>query len=106
TLAWVNVRGARSGTLLSNTVTVGKLVPLLLFALVGGVLALFRPAGAPPAPELAHPEWLRAVLFMGYAFGGYDTAMMPLGESKDPQRDVPFALGIAPVALTLLFIII
>lgn len=58
------------------------------------------------APALAHPQWLRAILLMGYAYGGYDTAVMPLGESKNPQRDVPFALAVALLATMLLFVTI
>ena len=106
-LAMINVVGVRSGAALSNVFTVSKLVPLFLLASVGGILALLRgsSAGASVA-VLAHPQWLRAILLMGYAYGGYDTAVMPLGESENPQRDVPFALGVALVATMLLFVAI
>ena len=106
-LATINVVGVRSGATLSNVFTVSKLVPLILLASVGGILAMLRgSAGEASVPALAHPEWLRAILLMGYAYGGYDTAMMPLGESKNPQRDVPFALGVALLGMTLLFVTI
>src|SRR5215472_1956248 len=39
-LALINIRGARMGTRLSDVVTVSKLVPLILVAVLGGVLAL------------------------------------------------------------------
>jgi APA family basic amino acid/polyamine antiporter len=104
-LALVNIRGATSGTRLSNLATICKLVPLLVLAIVGGVLAMVHGrAGAAAAPPVAHPQWLKAILLMGYAFGGYDTAMMPLGESKDPQRDAPFALLISLITMLALFI--
>lgn len=106
-LAIVNVIGVRSGAVLSNVFTVSKLVPLFLLASVGGILALLRgSSGSASVPTLANPQWLRAILLMGYAFGGYDTAVMPLGESRNPQRDVPFALGVALVAMMLLFVTI
>jgi len=106
-LAIINVVGVQSGAALSNVFTVSKLVPLLVVAIVGGMLALLRgSAGRVPVPAVAHAEWLRAILLMGYAYGGYDTAVMPLGESKNPQRDVPFALGVALVAMMLLYVTI
>jgi len=106
-LAIINVVGVRSGAVLSNVFTVSKLVPLFLLASVGGVLALVHgSSGGVSVAPVADPQWLRAILLMGYAYGGYDTAVMPLGESKNPHRDVPFALGVALVATTALFVTI
>jgi len=106
-LAMINVVGVRSGAALSNVFTVSKLVPLFLLATVGGILALLRgSSGEATVPVLAHQQWLRAILLMGYAYGGYDTAVMTLGESKNPHRDVPFALGVALLAMMLLFVTI
>jgi len=106
-LAIINVVGVRSGAALSNVFTVSKLVPLFLLASVGGILALLRgSSGGVSVAPVANPQWLRAILLMGYAYGGYDTAVMPLGESKSPHRDVPFALGVALVAAMSLFVTI
>lgn len=106
-LALSNIVGVRSGTVVSNVVTLSKLAPLVLFAITGGMLALARgPAAAAPMAAVAHPQWMRAILLMGYAYGGYDTAIMPLSEAKDPQRDVPFAIAVALAAMMALFITI
>jgi len=106
-LAIINVLGVRSGAALSNVFTVSKLVPLFLLASVGGILALLHgSSGGVSVEPVADPQWLRAILLMGYGYGGYDTAMMPLGESKNPQRDVPFALGVSLAVMVALFIVI
>jgi APA family basic amino acid/polyamine antiporter len=103
-LAVANALGVRSGAAVSNVFTISKLVPLLLFAAIGGVLALVHgPAAAAPMPKLAHAQWAKAILLMGYAFGGFDGAMMPLGEARNPRRDAPFALLFSLFALLALF---
>jgi len=36
--------------------------------------------------------WVQAVLALVFTFGGFEGAMMPMSEAKDPRRDAPFAL--------------
>ena len=52
------------------------------------------PAGRPGT-------WLHAVLLLMFAYGGYETALMPGGEARNPRRDYPFALfaGLAVCAV-------
>ena len=38
-----------------------------------------------------------------FAYGGYETALMPGGEVKDPKRDYPFALFAALIACTIVY---
>jgi len=89
-LVVVNVRGVRSGARVSNFFTLAKLLPMLVFVgagafLVGGQIEI----GAPAGPALG---WIDAVLALMFAFGGFETALIPLGEAKNPRRDAPFAL--------------
>ncbi len=106
-LAAVNVRGIKSGAAASNVFTVAKLVPLILFAIAGGVFLLrTHPAipgvmqGGTSAPMR---NWLEAVLVLMFAYGGFEGAVIPMAETKDPRRDAPFALLVALVTVTLLF---
>ena len=93
-LAFINVRGVRAGTQVSNIFTAAKLLPL--FAVIGlGLLVLHtHHAGiSPGAPAaLSTAKWLQAVLLLVFAYGGFETALAPMGEAKDPRRDAPFAL--------------
>jgi amino acid permease len=41
-----------------------------------------------------------------YAFVGFEAAVIPAGETKNPQKDMPFALFTALVFFAALFIII
>jgi amino acid transporter len=103
-LAMVNIRGVRQGARLIEVVTVAKLLPLLLFVVVGawfvhpGNLAW---DGVPAARDVG-----RTAIVLVFAFAGIETALVPSGEVRDPARTVPRALFVAMVAVTLLYIAI
>jgi APA family basic amino acid/polyamine antiporter len=88
-LAFINVRGVRAGTQVSNFFTAAKLLPL--FAVIGMGLFALR----------AHP-----VLLLVFAYGGFETALAPMSEAKDPRRDAPFALFTALLVCTVIYALI
>ncbi|MBO0912700.1 MAG: APC family permease, partial [Acidobacteria bacterium] len=47
------------------------------------------------APAGPAGDWIHAILLLIFAYGGYETALTPGGEAKDPRRDYPFALFVA-----------
>lgn len=103
--SWVNIRGVKAGTGVSNFLVLAKLAPLALFLVAGLVLAPHHP----PAPLAVAPTpgiWIDALVAMVFAYGGFETAMIPAAEAKDPRRDMPFALltGLAVVSVLYLSI--
>lgn len=103
-LAAVNVRGVKSGTHVSNAFTVAKLLPLLVFITAGLVLVGGNIRAGPS--EAPSGEWLQAVLALLFAYGGFEAALMPMGEAKDPRRDAPFALFMALVVVTSVYLLV
>ncbi len=110
TLALVNYRGVESGARWSNLFTVAKLVPLAIFVAGGAIFALTHaaPAIALTAAATASTlptaaDWLQASLLICFAYGGYDGAMLAMGEAKNPRRDAPIALLRAMLFLALLY---
>lgn len=99
TLALVNVLGIRQSAWVVNVLTVGKLVPLALFIVVGLTFVDFAALAVGPVPPL--PDLSRSALLLIFAFGGYEVIPVPAGESKDPRRAVPFALITTIVVVTL-----
>jgi APA family basic amino acid/polyamine antiporter len=95
TLAGVNYRGVGAGTTLSNATALVKL--LVLFAVAGAGMAwlCFHPALAAAPVTPTREGWLKAMLLLLFAYGGYEAALNPMGEAKDPRRDVAFALLVA-----------
>lgn len=93
-LAWINVRGVRGGARLSNFFTVVKLASLGLF-IVAGLLLSERHTPAAPTQTHAIGIWIDALVTLIFAYGGFEAALIPASETKDPRRDVPQALAIA-----------
>ena len=108
-LAVVNYRGVSAGAWVSNISTVAKLGTLLAFIAVGGFWLLTHSPSAPPPAGAAPPSWSdwgQAVLLLVFAYGGFESALTPMGEAKDPQRDAPFALFSVLVVVTLLYTLV
>jgi basic amino acid/polyamine antiporter, APA family len=106
-VAAVNVRGIKSGASVNNFFTVAKLVPLFLFVIAGGVF-LFRAHAAIPCelqsgPPVPVRNWFEAMLVLTFAYGGFEGAVVPMAEAKDPRRDAPFALLVSLVTVTFLY---
>jgi APA family basic amino acid/polyamine antiporter len=107
-LAFINVRGVRAGTQVSNFFTAAKLVPLFAVIAMGLFVLHAHPAAVSPAAPatLTTSQWLKAVLLLVFAYGGFETALAPMGEAKDPRRDAPFALFAALVVCTVIYALI
>jgi basic amino acid/polyamine antiporter, APA family len=88
-LTWANLRGIRQTSWLVNFFTIGKLLPLIVFALVGVWFADWSrvvPSGPAPMTQLG-----QAALLLIFAYGGYEVTGIPAGEASNPKKDVPFA---------------
>ena len=104
-LTAANIRSVISGARLSNTFALVKITPLLLFGVMG--LAWIAGGKAIHAPLPSDPSisgWLEVLLLLMFAYGGFESAVIPLGEARNPRRDAPFALiaGLALAALVYL----
>jgi amino acid transporter len=93
--AAANYVGVRSGALLSSLTAVAKLAPLGLL-IVLGVARFSHQAQLIPIAEITAPgwtPWLTALLLLLFSYGGYEDALVPVGEVKHPRTTVPFALA-------------
>jgi amino acid transporter len=100
----VNFIGVRQSTIMTNIFTVGKILPLFVFVLVG--LFFIEPANFTFGETPEYAKFSEAILILIYAFVGFEVAVIPAGETKDPQKNVPFALLTALVFCAFLFIVI
>jgi len=102
-LAWVNVRGIRESSLVVNTLTIGKLLPLALFVAAG--IFSIDPARLVPHETVTIQAATTAALLLVYTYGGYEVVPVVAGEAVAPRRHVPFAMiatiVIAAVVMTL-----
>jgi amino acid transporter len=83
-------------------ISVAKFVPLVVFVLVGLTYVktvMFADTVVPSFGTLGE-----AALIVFYAFVGFEGALVPAGESKDPRRDLPKALLVTALGGTLLYV--
>jgi len=102
----VNVAGTRDAMRSLGFLTVLKFLPLLLVVLFGLQYvdpAILTPAAAtlPIGSELG-----AAILLVIYAYVGFESGLVPAGEARNPQRDMPRALLAALLAVSLLYALI
>ncbi len=107
-LAFINVRGVRAGARVSNLFTAAKLVPL--FAVIAlGLFVLHRHHWEGATASVVLPrtnQWMKALLLLVFAYGGFETALAPMSEAKNPRRDAPFALFTALLLCTVIYALI
>ena len=105
-VAVLNYRGVGTGIRLSNLFMIAKLAVVFVFV-AGGLTALMSTTGLWVQPDpvaLTASNWLDGLLLMVVAFGGFEAAVFPSGESRDPRHDVPAALMIAIVLATIVYV--
>jgi basic amino acid/polyamine antiporter, APA family len=98
-LAIVNIRGVRVAADASNLLAAGKLAPLAVFVVAG--LFFVDPTRLTSAASPSYHSFSQAVMLLVYAFTGFEMAVIPAGEVRNPQRNLPVALltGMATVVV-------
>jgi APA family basic amino acid/polyamine antiporter len=103
-LAMINIFGVRDVAIATNILTIGKLAPLTILILAG--IFYLNPQsfslGAPP-PAIAFPK---AMLLLVYAYTGFEMAVIPAAEIKDPRRNLPMAILTAIGVIAVFYILI
>jgi amino acid transporter len=104
----VNCRGVRGGSALSAFMALVKITPLVLLALLG--VAHFGASQAlPRATDVMAPGWSAwgtVLLLLLSAFGGWEDALAPAGEVKQPRHTLPFALAAGLLISTALYTVV
>lgn len=101
-LTWLNLVGVRYGAWTVNLLTVGKLVPLVLFISVGLFYVDTRRFSISALPELSSLR--EACLVLIFAFGGFEFASVPTQEVINPRRNLPVALLVGMVVTALVYV--
>jgi APA family basic amino acid/polyamine antiporter len=104
TLVAINIRGVREGAGAVTLVTLAKLLPILLFLVVG--IFFIDPANIRWSVWPSSKELGDSVVLLMFAFVGIEVALIPSGEVKNPARTVPRAAYLALVVTTIIYIMI
>jgi amino acid transporter len=95
---WIGIRRA---TLVGNALTALKIAFLGGFIVAGAIGAQSFSVESTPLPPAGDVS--DALLLAVFAFVGFEAALVSAGETRDPRRDVPFAIAIALLVLLLLY---
>jgi basic amino acid/polyamine antiporter, APA family len=100
-LAWINVRGVKAGARTNVGLVIAKLLPLAFFIVIGAWFvhgSRLQVLQAPPPGSLG-----QAALLLIFAYGGFENTPAAAGEYHNPRRDLPFALVLMILIVTLIY---
>ncbi len=100
-ISCLNILGIRAGVGASVFLVIVKSVPLILFVGAGLAAATWDRVALQPAGSRRLGE---AALLLMFAYAGFENTPAAAGEYRNPRRDVPAALILNVVLVTLLYV--
>jgi len=97
----LHIAGVRQAVRIGNLITIAKLVPLVLFVAIGLPTLNADVFDLRVVPDRA--AFSSSVLLLGFAFVGWETAVVAAGELREPKRDTPFALFVGLAIVVVLY---
>lgn len=103
----MNISGLKITSIVNNTITISKLVPLVIFIAVGiwfikgGNFTPFLPSKVANTGSFA-----LAAMTMFYAFTGVEGAVVAAGEMKNPEKNLPRALIVILLVVAAFYLLI
>ena len=101
-LTAINILGVRAGKWAQNLLTMVKALGLLAIVAV----AALAPPGRQVADALGSLPWSLALIFVLFAFGGWNEMAYVAAEVKNPSRNILRALVLGTVAVTVLYLLV
>lgn len=103
-LAYINHIGVRDSTRVNNFLTFAKLLPLLLFIIVGFFFIETKNFEIKQTPGFS--SFSSTVLLLVFAFGGFESVLVNSGEVKNPSKNLPFALLLAALIIAGIYMLV
>lgn len=103
-LTAINLIGVKESARTSDVLTISKLIPLLLFVVVGLFFINTQEFTFAETPPVA--SFTSAVFVLVYVFSGFEAVLVNSGEVRHPQHVIPFALAVALSLAVVLFLLI
>jgi len=104
----INVRGVKWSEYLASSFTVMKLIGILFIILIG-LMGYFSWSSFTPDFTMKMPEstpFATALVSVLFSFGGWHHASYLAGETINPQRNIPKAMIIGTMVVTLVYLLI
>ena len=106
-LTAVNVRGVRLGSNVQNALTALKILGMVAFVALGLLAPAHesQAAAASPAPMALITGFGIGLMAVLWAFDGWSNLSFSAGEIRDPGRNIPLALGIGTLVVTVMYLL-
>lgn len=102
-LGIINILGIKFAKYLNNIVTVGKLIPLIIFVAIG---IFFIKGGNFAADTIAKPEnFAPSLILVFYAFTGFESLAVAAGDMQNPKKNVPIAIIVTIVVASVIYVL-
>lgn len=100
----INFVGVKSSVGTIAAITILKLAPLVVLIFVG--VTWIRGEAVVPDGLPSYSSFGEAMLLIVYAFIGFEGALIPAGETRQPERSIPIALIVTGLATTMLYVLV
>lgn len=100
----VNHIGVKDSTRVNNILTIAKLLPLIIFIVIG--LFNIKPGTLTPSQSFEFSSFSTSVLLLVFAFGGFESVLINTGEVTNPRKNLPFALITGFIFITIFYCLI
>jgi len=100
----LNVVGVKPGARLTDALTLGKLVPLAIFVVVG--LFAWHGERFQPITTQSFTALPAMLLMTMFAYQGFEVVGVPAGEVRDPQRSIPIGVLVSMLGAALLYALV
>ena len=104
----IHLSGGRAGSTFQNAATGAKIILILVLIGAGWVLAPASHARFAPLPGdvrlLASPDFAVSLIYVMYAYTGWNASTYIAGEIQNPQRNLPLSILLGTAFVTLLYL--
>lgn len=99
-----NLFGLKMMAVLSNTITIAKLIPLIFFIAVGVFFIQGENLVHIDIPEWNSASFGAASLMVFYVFSGFDAFVVAAGDMENPKRNIPIAMTFAIIVTAVIYL--
>lgn len=106
-LGIVNILGVQLSKFLNNIITVGKLLPLIVFVTLGIFFINKGNFSVPAATVVSeNSSFAEAAILMFYAFTGFESIAVAAEDMENPEKNVPKAIIAVMLIVSLFYILV
>lgn len=108
-LGVINLTGVKTSKILNDVITIGKLVPLILFIALGVFFikgANFEPFVIVPDGKTTTQAFVGASISLFYAFTGFESLAVAAKDMENPRKNVPKALVLVMGIVSLIYVLV